>query len=106
VSPYRSAVEALTHSDADVVLVDPNGLHFGIDLVRNDPWLRQRPKIMDLALLSPDKLRRLCETKSVMLFDVKDGIALDMWRERMGPVPSQRRLLNSWGCARKHVVAD
>lgn len=58
--------------DADVVLVDMPGIWFGPDLVRNDPFLRNRPKVMGLQLLTADQIRALCDRYTVAVIDHHD----------------------------------
>jgi hypothetical protein len=42
VTPRATAVDAIEHSGADVVVVDSTDIWYGDDLVRNDPFLRTR----------------------------------------------------------------
>lgn len=76
VSPYAHADAAIHGADADVVIVDPTGLRYGIDLVRNDPFLEQRPKVLDLEHLDEAAIARLCASGSVALFEEADGRAV------------------------------
>jgi len=46
VRPFALAHEYVSHLDADVVIVDPTTSWYGIDLVRNDPFLRAKPKVL------------------------------------------------------------
>ena len=71
--PYARAYDEVTRTDADVVIVDATGLWFGVDLVRNDPFLEGRPKVMQLSELSRDQVDRLCRTYRVALFDKRQG---------------------------------
>jgi hypothetical protein len=75
-TPYARADAAIHARDADVVVVDPTGLRYGVDLVRNDPFLEGRPKVVDLYALTPDGLARLCASGSVGLFERAEGLAL------------------------------
>ncbi len=58
--------------DADVVLVDLPGIWFAAELVRNDPFLRNRPKVIGLQLLTPDQVRALCDSQSIAVVDYHD----------------------------------
>jgi len=58
----------LTRTDADVVIVDVDSLWFGMDLVRNDPFLASRPKVMRLDALTPAQIEGLCAHHRVALF--------------------------------------
>lgn len=69
VRPYRNAVDAIQQSPADVVIVDDSNMIFGEDLIRNDPFLRNRPKVLDLGNLSEANIANLCAHKRVALFD-------------------------------------
>jgi hypothetical protein len=53
VRPFAQAHEYVTHLDADVVIVDPTTSWYGIDLIRNDPFLRETPKVLSAFGLSP-----------------------------------------------------
>jgi hypothetical protein len=56
VRPFAQTHDYVSRIDADVVIVDPTITWYGIDLIRNDPFLRQRPKILSaLYLRSTDK---------------------------------------------------
>lgn len=58
VRPFALAHEYVRQLDADVVIVDPTTSWYGIDLVRNDPMLRNRPKVLSAYYLRPaDKVR-------------------------------------------------
>jgi hypothetical protein len=46
VRPFALAHDYVAHIDADVVIVDPTTSWYGIDLIRNDPFLRNRPKVL------------------------------------------------------------
>jgi hypothetical protein len=56
VRPFIEAHDYVAHLDADVVIVDPTSSWYGIDLVRNDPFLANTPKVLSgLYLRSADK---------------------------------------------------
>lgn len=46
VAPFAHASEVIEHAPADFVLIDAGSAWYAGDLVRNDPFLRNRPKIM------------------------------------------------------------
>jgi hypothetical protein len=58
--PYAKAAAAVRAIPADVVLVDIDDTHMGLDLVRNDPFLARSPSVMALQALPPDHVRALC----------------------------------------------
>jgi hypothetical protein len=74
-TPYVRAQEAIQHSGADVVIVDPRGMWYGDDLVRNDPYLGPGPKVMKFTLLKAPQVRDLCARYKVALFNRFDGAA-------------------------------
>jgi hypothetical protein len=76
VLPYIRASHAIEQAATDLVIVDPSRLLFAEDLVRNDPFLRNRPKVLDLSKLSDTDIDRLCTQYSVATFDYGQAIAL------------------------------
>ena len=59
VRPFALAHEYISRIDADVVIVDPTTSWYGIDLVRNDPFLRNTPKVISAFYLKPQDKRVL-----------------------------------------------
>ena len=59
VRPFARAHDYVAHIDADVVIVDPTTSWYGIDLIRNDPLLRNRPKVLSAYYLRPADKRAL-----------------------------------------------
>ena len=53
VRPFAQAHDYVAHIDADFVIVDPSTSWYGIDLIRNDPLLRNRPKVLTKGSLPP-----------------------------------------------------
>ncbi len=74
IQPYARSWAAIEHAHADVVIVDASGLWYANDLVRNDPFLEQGPKIMHRYLLSDTQLKALCARYRVAYFDRRDGV--------------------------------
>ncbi len=66
--------------DSDVVLVDQAGIWFGAELIRNDPFLRERPKVMGLQSLTPEQVEALCAAYSVAVVDYYDLAEFGMMR--------------------------
>ncbi len=58
--PYAAAQAEVDRAPTPFVLVDDAGVYFGCDLVRNDPYLRNRPLKLCLRVLTDDQIRRLC----------------------------------------------
>jgi hypothetical protein len=75
-APYARAEAVITHAAADVVLVSSDGLAFGDDLVRNDPWLRRGPVVMSVVTLPPAFITRACGLGRVAIFDRTAGQAM------------------------------
>jgi len=73
VHPYAAAEAAIRRSPAQIVLVDGVGYWFGRDLVRNDPYLRNRPLVLYLGALTDRGARILCERYTVAVFDRDDA---------------------------------
>jgi hypothetical protein len=85
VIPYARAQQAIAHAPTDLVVVDKSGLLIAEDLVRNDPFLRNRPKVLDLGHLNETDVADLCARYSVAVFDRAQGVAFgilpnDMYR--------------------------
>jgi hypothetical protein len=87
VAPYARADAAISAVDADVVLVDTPQHLFAFDLVRNDPFLRNRPKRMALMILSDAQLARLCETYTVARFTDADAERFGLHQVETGLLP-------------------
>ena len=68
IGPSRAADRAIASADADVVLVDDDGVHHGHDFVRNDPFLRNRPLTLYVWYLAPGQLETLCGRYRLALF--------------------------------------
>lgn len=73
VAPTARAQEAISAAEAEVVVVDDRDIWYGIDLVRNDPFLRQRPVVLRLAYLSPQQVDDICGAYSVAVFDASSA---------------------------------
>jgi hypothetical protein len=74
--PYVRASKAIEQASTDVVIIDKSRLLFAEDLVRNDPFLRNRPKVLDLTYLTDADIERLCTHYSISLFDHGQALAL------------------------------
>jgi hypothetical protein len=103
VGPYATAYEAIERSPAQVVIVDPSGLWYGVDLVRNDPFLSGNPKVMDIEALSADQVRALCATRKIAVFDIRAPAASAITHLDDGPHPQAvtlRALMRELGCGK------
>jgi hypothetical protein len=74
--PYVRAADAIGHAATDLVVIDKSGLLFAEDLVRNDPFLRNRPKVLDLTFLDEAKLADLCARYSIFNVRSPTGTSL------------------------------
>jgi hypothetical protein len=87
VKPYESAVAAIAHSDADVVIVDAAVIWYGPDIVRNDPFLRTSPKVMALPYLDRAQIEELCRRYDVAIFNREDAERLGLATVAALPMP-------------------
>ena len=74
-APYARASAQIERAAAEVVIVDDLGLAYARDLVRNDPFLRNAPKVMWLGDLDDAQIRVLCRRYSVSIFEAAHGKA-------------------------------
>jgi hypothetical protein len=65
VRPFADANEYIRTMDADVVIVDPTVSWYGIDLVRNDPFLQNRPKVISAFGFRPELRQSLAAQSGV-----------------------------------------
>ena len=73
--PYALADAALRRARSDIVVIDKTGMRYGVDLARNDPFLRERPIRLMLQSLSDADLAALCARYRIELFDAANGAA-------------------------------
>jgi hypothetical protein len=90
VSPYVRASEAIAQAPTDVVVVDSSGSLFAEDLIRNDPFLRNRPKVLDLTKLSDADIDRLCTHYSVAIFDQSQAAAFGIMSNKDSSLAGDR----------------
>ena len=79
-APYVTAMEAIARTPADIVLVDDANLVYGMDLVRNDPYLRGTPTVLLLRRLTAERLADLCDHRRIALFGGEAGNRLGIAR--------------------------
>lgn len=106
IGPYAAAARAIAQTDAKVVAVDPTGMFYAGDLVRNDPWLRRRPRVIDLVTTSADELSALCASNSVAVFDQAGGFGLkpaDYPAPILARVAAKRASMARQGCGEAKV---
>jgi hypothetical protein len=61
VEPYATALQYIRAQDVNVVVVDSAQLWYGSDLTQNDPYLRNKPKIMSLTDITEAEVPYLCQ---------------------------------------------
>jgi hypothetical protein len=73
VAPYARASAAIARTDADVVLVDDRGVWYGADLVRNDPFLTNRPVVLRAIGLTELQLSQVRSRFRVARFALREA---------------------------------
>ena len=86
-APYASAYRAIGSADADIVAVQAGGMFYGRDLVRNDPFLRNRPIIVLLDDLDAAHRNALCTRGTVMVFGPDEAVAFGIAGDPTGAAP-------------------
>lgn len=76
VMPFVRAHEAIMRAPTDLVIADKTGLLDIETLIRNDPRLLNRPKVLDLSDLTSADLAYLCRHYSISLFDATQALPL------------------------------
>ncbi len=92
-SPYTRANAAIASSKSDAVVIETISIHHGIELVRNDPYLRNRPLTFDIGALDEALIRELCSRMSVSVFDGRDAERFGVVRVDPTTHPEYARLL-------------
>jgi hypothetical protein len=91
-APSVKDAALVASAPVDVVIVDTDSLWFGVDLVRNDPFLSNRPKVMRLDTLTPSEIRTLCAHSRVELFAGSDGYLNNLGLQTAGQRASRMTL--------------
>jgi hypothetical protein len=103
-SPYTRANAAIAKSQSDAVVIETISIYHGIELVRNDPYLRNRPLIFDIGLLDEALIRELCSRMTVSVFDGRQAERYGVVRIEPSTHPAHARvrelrsLLEGPGC--------
>lgn len=66
VRPFAQASAYLEGLPHEVVIVDTQSIWIGQDLVRNDPWLRNRPLLLNKENLTPEQQAELMQARSTV----------------------------------------
>jgi hypothetical protein len=110
VRPYAAATSAIGSAKQDVVIVDASNVWYGVDLVRNDPFLSASPKVLDLASLREQQLAEVCARHRVAIFDEEDAamlglrLAPGMPPEAVSRARQLREAMRLLGCGSEHVT--
>lgn len=72
VTPYAEASDVIGRQDSDFVLVDTTSGDFAVDLVRNDPYLRNRPLVFDPRYLTRPNIEELCARGTITMLRKQD----------------------------------
>ncbi len=72
VQPMKDAYSFLVRQNVEIVLLDDKRVFFGLDLIRNDPYLRNKPVIMSLSKLSEDEIKHLCRRYKASIISYED----------------------------------
>lgn len=104
VEPFAVTDAHIKQISADLVFIDPFESWFIVDLVRNDPLLRNSPRVMMLQQTPSLALKMVCPNKKVVLIDHAAIAHLGMRprpensNERPERMALQRRHLIANGC--------
>ena len=90
VGPYAAASAGIRQIDADVVVIDPLRSWYGIDLVRNDPFLRNRPTVISGLHLAPERLADLCANYDVAVLRRPELAAFGIAELSLGEIGTER----------------
>lgn len=91
-SPYTRANAAIAARKTDAVVIETISIYHGIELVRNDPYLRNRPLIFDIGLLDETLIRELCSRMSVSIFDGTEAQTYGIVRVDPATHPAHARI--------------
>jgi hypothetical protein len=103
VMPYARAHAAIEHAPTDLVVLDVSGLFLALSLARNDPFLSNRPKVLDLARLTETDIADLCARYSIAVFDRSQAFAFgilpnDMYKSYYETLQRNRNALARLSC--------
>ena len=91
-SPYTRANAAVAGAKTEAVVIETISMHHGIELVRNDPYLRNRPLTFDIGALDDKLARELCSKLSVSVFGGEQAKRLGIMWVDPKPHPDYERL--------------
>lgn len=94
VRPYAAANAKVQSAPAQVVIIDHEGAQ-GFDpgtIVRNDPFLKTGPKVMELSYMDADMVRQVCAHDTVRVFTGANAAQAGIDTMRLSPEPQVVRL--------------
>lgn len=91
-SPYTRSNAAIESRKSEAVVIETISMHHGIELVRNDPYLRNRPLTFDIGALDDALARELCSKMSVTVFSGEEARRLGVMWVDPRPHPEYERL--------------
>jgi hypothetical protein len=91
-SPYTRSNAAVADAKTEAVVIETISMHHGIELVRNDPYLRNRPLTFDIGALDDNMARELCSKMSVSVFGGEAAKELGVMYVDPRPHPEYQRL--------------
>lgn len=78
VKPFAEADIFIKRLPVDLVFVDPLNTWFLVDVIRNDPLLRNSPKVLMVQLTPSPALQLICPEKTALFVDYPDLVHLGM----------------------------
>jgi hypothetical protein len=86
IRPYATAYRHVLARPGDVVVIHPDSVWYGRDLIRNDPFLRGQPVVLNARLLTPQMYATIVKTHPGRVVDVSSsellGLGLTRWVQR------------------------
>ena len=88
IRPYAAAYRHVLAKPVDVVVVHADSVWYGRDLIRNDPFLRDQPVVLNASLLTPQMYATIVRTHPGRVVDVSSSellaLGLTLWARRDG----------------------
>ena len=88
IRPYAAAYRHVLAKPVDVVVVHADSVWYGRDLIRNDPFLRDQPVVLNASLLTPQMYATIVKMHPGRVVDVSStellALGLTRWLRRDG----------------------
>ena len=103
VRPFAEGQQLVAKQPAEVVILDLGGSWYAQDLIRNDPFLRDRPIILGLQTSKEELIRAACRRHSVAIISREElanvGIPFsNIVKADPGRIEQLRNMLREEGC--------